>query len=126
MPTLPHFDAAAIAELVSLADTVGALRSAFAQPLHHVERVNNAVAGGDYITMNATLEASLEASLEARSGDGNEHAVAGTKILMVQPRNAGTERPLISGSYCLFDADRGCPLATMDGAALTNLRTPAA
>ena len=115
---LPHFDAPAVAELVPFADAVSALRSAFASPLQHMDRLQTSVADGDFLVMGAALEAG--------EGEGNGHAVAGTKMVMVQPRNVGTSRPLIAGSYCLFDADRGCPIATMDGAALTNLRTPAA
>ena len=113
----PHFTADAISELVSFPDAVDALAAAFAGPLRHIDRVHAQIGGGDFLMMGATLDAG--------DGEGGEHRVAGTKLVMVQPRNIGTERPLIQGSYVLFDALRGCPIATMDGAALTNLRTPA-
>lgn len=113
----PHLSSARIRELVSYPDAVVALRSAFAAGPSHIERVQRSVAEGDFLLMGSTLEAS--------DGDGSNHAVAGAKLVMVQPRNVGSGRPLISGTYVLFDADRGEPIATMDGAALTNLRTPA-
>lgn len=114
----PHFTADAIRELVSFGDAVEALQVAFAGPvLHHLDRVHTRVAGADFLMMGATLEAGV--------GEGGAHPVAGTKLVMVQPNNVGTQRPLIQGSYVLFDAQQGRPIATMDGAALTNLRTPA-
>jgi ornithine cyclodeaminase/alanine dehydrogenase-like protein (mu-crystallin family) len=114
---IPHFTADAISELVSFPDAVDALESAFTGSLTHIDRVHAQIGGGDFLMMGATLDAG--------EGEGGAHPVAGTKLVMVQPKNIGTERPLIQGSYVLFDAFRGCPIATMDGAALTNLRTPA-
>ncbi len=45
---------------------------------------------------------------------------------MIQPGNASRGEPVIQGSYLLVDAVRGRPVATLDGAALTVFRTPAA
>ena len=109
MSALPHLDAAAIAELVPFADAVAALREAFITRPVTVERTAVAVAGGDLLVMPAVL-----------------HDVAGIKSVMVQPANAARGQPVIQGGYLLFDAVRGTPVATMDGAALTALRTPAA
>ncbi|WP_448612842.1 ornithine cyclodeaminase family protein [Modestobacter sp. URMC 112] len=49
----------------------------------------------------------------------------GTKLVTVCPANQGTERPVIQGVYVLFDGVGLSPVATLDGAALTSLRTPA-
>lgn len=109
MSGLPHLDAAAIMELVSFADAVAALREVFTARHPMVERTAVAVAGGDLLVMPAVLD-----------------GMAGVKTVMVQPSNAGREEPVIQGSYLLVDAVRGRPVATLDGAALTLLRTPAA
>ena len=50
----------------------------------------------------------------------------GIKVINVAPGNARYELPGLHGSYMLFDANTGVPLALMDGAALTARRTVAA
>ncbi|WP_264203021.1 ornithine cyclodeaminase family protein [Streptomyces bambusae] len=50
---------------------------------------------------------------------------AGVKIAGVAPGNAARGLPRITGSYLLLDGTTLEPLALMDGAALTALRTPA-
>ena len=52
-------------------------------------------------------------------------AAVGVKIAAVAPGNARSGRPRIQAVYVLFDADTLTPLAVIDGAALTYLRTPA-
>jgi ornithine cyclodeaminase/alanine dehydrogenase-like protein (mu-crystallin family) len=106
---LPHLDAAAIAELVPFGDAVSALRDAFSQRVLQPERTSFAAAGGDLLVMPAALG-----------------AVAGVKTVMVQPANAARGEPTIQGTYLLLDAAAGRPVATLDGLALTALRTPAA
>jgi ornithine cyclodeaminase len=49
----------------------------------------------------------------------------GTKLVTLCPGNQGTDRPVIQGVYVLFDGARMFPMAMLDGAALTSLRTPA-
>ncbi|MEJ3657263.1 ornithine cyclodeaminase family protein [Actinomycetes bacterium KLBMP 9759] len=49
----------------------------------------------------------------------------GTKILGICPANEGTEVPVIQGVYVLFRSADLTPVAVLDGAALTTLRTPA-
>ncbi len=49
----------------------------------------------------------------------------GTKVITRCPGNRGTERPVIQGVYVLFDGAGLHPVALLDGAALTSLRTPA-
>ena len=109
MSGLPHLDAAAIMELVPFADAVAALRDMFTVRHPMVERTTVALAGGDLLVMPAALD-----------------GMAGVKTVMVQPGNADRGEPVIQGSYLLIDAIRGRPVATLDGAALTLLRTPAA
>ncbi|MEU7069968.1 ornithine cyclodeaminase family protein [Streptomyces narbonensis] len=50
---------------------------------------------------------------------------AGVKIAGVAPGNAAAGLPRITGSYLLLDGTNLRPLALLDGAALTELRTPA-
>ncbi|MFE2014421.1 ornithine cyclodeaminase family protein [Streptomyces sp. NPDC059491] len=50
---------------------------------------------------------------------------AGVKIAGVAPGNAALGLPRITGSYLLLDGPTLRPLALLDGAALTELRTPA-
>ncbi len=109
MSGLPHLDATAIMDLVPFADAVAVLREVFTVRHPMVERTAVAVAGGDLLVMPAALD-----------------GMAGVKTVMVQPANAGRGEPVIQGSYLLVDAVRGRPVATLDGAALTLLRTPAA
>jgi ornithine cyclodeaminase/alanine dehydrogenase-like protein (mu-crystallin family) len=49
----------------------------------------------------------------------------GTKILTIRPGNEGNDFPVIQGVYVLFDGAHMTPIAVLDGAALTTLRTPA-
>jgi ornithine cyclodeaminase len=50
---------------------------------------------------------------------------AGVKLVTVAPGNAARDLPRVQGAYLLFDAATLTPLALLDGAALTSLRTPA-
>ncbi|MGW4642016.1 ornithine cyclodeaminase family protein [Sphaerisporangium sp. NPDC004334] len=50
---------------------------------------------------------------------------AGIKVATVVPGNPARGLPRIQGTYLLLDGDTLTPLAVMDGAALTALRTPA-
>ncbi|MER5709134.1 MULTISPECIES: ornithine cyclodeaminase family protein [unclassified Streptomyces] len=50
---------------------------------------------------------------------------AGVKIAGVAPGNAAAGLPRITGSYLLLDGANLRPVALLDGAALTELRTPA-
>lgn len=49
----------------------------------------------------------------------------GVKLVTVAPDNPAEGLPLIQGLYVVFDPRTLAPLATIDGAALTTLRTPA-
>lgn len=49
----------------------------------------------------------------------------GCKLLTSTPDNPGRDRPLIQGAFLLFTGPEQRPAAIVDGAGLTNLRTPA-
>ncbi|MEE1809229.1 ornithine cyclodeaminase family protein [Streptomyces sp. BE133] len=70
---------------------------------HHVT-----VPGGELLIMPATTQ-----------------RVTGVKIAGVAPANPARDLPRITGSYLLLDGPTLLPLALLDGAALTTLRTPA-
>nr|WP_280689270.1 ornithine cyclodeaminase family protein [Kitasatospora sp. GAS204B] len=71
-------------------------------------RSNIAVPGGELLLMPAALG-----------------GYAGVKIAGVAPANPGRGLPRITGSYLLLDGATLVPVALLDGAALTALRTPA-
>lgn len=50
----------------------------------------------------------------------------GVKLIIVAPNNGKYKLPSIQGTYTLFDAHKGIPLAQMDAKELTNRRTAAA
>jgi ornithine cyclodeaminase len=57
--------------------------------------------------------------MPAAAGDA-----AGVKLVGIQPANPKRGLPIIQGVYVLFDMRIGQPVALLDGAALTTLRTP--
>ncbi|MGW2179929.1 ornithine cyclodeaminase family protein [Streptomyces sp. NPDC001732] len=87
------------------------------------------------------LEAALRGGLDPESAPARHHLpvpggellimpattrrVTGVKIAGVAPGNPARGLPRITGSYLLLDAATLLPLALLDGAALTALRTPA-
>jgi len=109
MSELRSYSAADIATMVPMAHAIDALRECFAHRPSHIARSAHHAAGGEFMLMPAVAD-----------------GVAGVKLLMIQPNNAGLGEPVIQGTYVLFDAARGRPVALLDGAALTNIRTPAA
>ena len=105
--TLPYIDADELFHLVSLTDALDALRDCFAASPSHVDRVHSSAAGGELLVMPAA------------AGDA-----AGVKLVGIQPANPARGLPIIQGVYVLFDMRIGQPVALLDGAALTTLRTP--
>lgn len=108
MKQLPSFDSDDINRHAPMGAAIDALRDCFAARPTHIPRTPLTASGGEFMLMPAV--------------DGD---VAGIKLLMIQPKNIDRGRPVIQGTYVLFDADAGEPVALFDGAALTNLRTPA-
>ena len=52
--------------------------------------------------------------------------IVGTKILTLFPTNTSSDIPVIQGVIVLFDRNTGSPLATIDAASVTAIRTAAA
>lgn len=110
MTTLPHITAGELAALVSMPAAVDALDALFATddttsgPL----RTHHAVPGGDLLLMPAASPAGV-----------------GVKLVTVTPGNPGRDLPLIHGVYVLFAPTTQAPVALIDGAAMTGLRTAA-
>lgn len=59
-------------------------------------------------------------------GSALKPRIYGAKLLSVHPTNPSRGRPLHQGFVALFDHDTGAPLAIVEGAELTLLRTAAA
>jgi ornithine cyclodeaminase/alanine dehydrogenase-like protein (mu-crystallin family) len=105
--TLPYIDADELFRLVPLADALSSLRTCFASAPSHVDRIHATAGGGEFLVMPAAAG-----------------AAAGVKLVGIQPANPQRGLPIIQGVYVLFDMRIGQPVALLDGAALTTLRTP--
>ncbi len=97
-------------------DAVAAMRTAFA-----------ALARGE-----AVMPERLHIDVETPPGTAlfmpcslQTRGVMGIKTVTLFPENRGKGLPLLQGIYTLFDATTGSPVAMMDAAALTALRTGA-
>ncbi len=108
MGQLRSFDNDEIRRLAPMGAVIEALRECFAHRPGHIARAGYAVAGGEFLLMPAV-----------------DTDAAGIKLIMIQPANAALGKPIIQGTYVLINAAAGNPEAILDGAALTNLRTPA-
>ena len=109
MRSLRSYDLDDIRRLAPMAEMIEALRVAFAAHPKHIPRQHLHAGEGEFLIMPA---------IDPRT--------AGVKLVMIQPKNADRGLPVIQGTYVLFDAVEGRPVALFDGAALTLLRTPAA
>ncbi|MFI8521731.1 ornithine cyclodeaminase family protein [Streptomyces sp. NPDC085481] len=108
---LLRIDAAAVARLLSPAAAVDALAAALREgldPEAGPQRTAVPVPGGELLLMPAATA-----------------SWAGVKIAGVAPANPARGLPRITGSYLLLDGVTLRPVAVLDGAALTALRTPA-
>ncbi len=106
---IPSLSAAEVGRLVSMADTIEALRSAFGVRRSAPERVVAAFDHGNLLAMPAVAG-----------------PLAGSKVITLRPGNPGLGLPAIQGVYVLFSPVDGRVRALLDGACLTALRTPAA
>ena len=107
---IPYLDAAAI-EAVPLRDATDAITRALAgglDPAADPSRAVVPVSAGQLLLM-----------------PGEAAGYAGVKVVAVAPDNPARGLPRILGSYLLLDGGTLAPLAILDGAALTALRTPA-
>ncbi|MCG5215029.1 ornithine cyclodeaminase family protein [Streptosporangium sp. KLBMP 9127] len=111
MTGLPHLDGETLRELVPMPRAVQVLEDALLAGLDPEETPKRPVVevpAGQLLLMPAAWG-----------------AYAGVKIATVAPGNATRGLPRIQGAYLLFDGHTLAPLATLDGIALTSLRTPA-
>ncbi|MGH3986404.1 MAG: ornithine cyclodeaminase family protein [Actinomycetes bacterium] len=106
---LPHIDAEAVARHAPIPDVVEAVRAAFAASPDLAGRSHLPLSGSDDLLLMPAADATA----------------VGVKVLTVLPGNTAAGRPAIQGCYLLFDRRTGAPVATVDGAALTKVRTPA-
>jgi ornithine cyclodeaminase/alanine dehydrogenase-like protein (mu-crystallin family) len=108
---LPYVDAAAVAQTLSWAEAATALEGALLDGLDPAGAADRAVvdvASGQLLMM------------PAETGSG-----VGVKLSTVAPGNTELGLPRVQGLFVLVDHATLTPIALMDGAALTTLRTPA-
>ncbi len=110
MTGLPHYDAEAIRAIVDMSTCIEALRAGSLElgDLHPRTQVSLGPTD-DFLMMPAVSPAGI-----------------GVKIVNVVSGNRERGLPLIHGFYLYCDRETGVPTATLDGSALTTLRTPAA
>jgi ornithine cyclodeaminase/alanine dehydrogenase-like protein (mu-crystallin family) len=109
--TVPVLDAPEVARALGFAGAVAALRNALSaglDPEAEPPRVSFGLGAGEVLAMPS----------------GNDR-IAGIKLVSIAPGNPARGLPRIHGLYVLFDAATLVPVAILDGAALTSLRTPA-
>jgi ornithine cyclodeaminase/alanine dehydrogenase-like protein (mu-crystallin family) len=107
---LDVIDSARLGELVTIADAIAALRQAVVsgRSTGATARTATSVRMGHLLLMPA-----------------EDQELVGVKITGVAPANPSLGLPRITGTYLLHDAATLQPLAAIDGAALTLLRTAA-
>jgi len=109
---LTYLDGAQLAELASLDECVAvleqSLRDGSIDPEADSPRLFSELQAGEFLLMPA------EAA-----------PYCGVKLVTVAPANPAAGHPKIQGVYALFDAEHLRPLALMDAAELTLVRTPA-
>jgi len=110
MTVLPYLDAATVTAALTWPTAIDAIAAAVAvvDAVAAPARTSVPIAAGELLLMPAELGATF-----------------GVKVLTIAPGNPAHGRPRIQGLYVLFDPRTCAPLAVLDGAALTALRTPA-
>lgn len=109
--TVPAYTAEQVAGALSWPAAVAALRSALAaglDPEAEPPRSAFPFGAGELLAMPSSAG-----------------RYAGVKLVTIAPGNPARGLPRIHGTYLLFDAATLAPVATLDGAALTAVRTPA-
>ncbi len=110
MTALPHFDADTIRSVVDMPTCIKALREGSRELGDLYPRAQVPLgAGDDFLMMPAVSPAGI-----------------GVKVVNVISGNRDLGLPLIHGFYLYCNRETGVPTATLDGSALTTLRTPAA
>ena len=94
-------------------------------PAAAVQAITNALRGGlDPATDPARVSVDLTKG-QLLLMPSQTPAAVGVKVVTVAPDNPNRKLPRIQASYLLFDQDTLALRATLDGSALTTLRTPA-
>lgn len=108
--TLPHVAARELEEILPVSEAIAALQRAFASedPPTEPLRNNVKIPGGELLLMPAAGEQGV-----------------GVKLVTLAPGNPGRGLPFLHSVYVLFSPDSFEPMLTVDGAALTTLRTSA-
>jgi ornithine cyclodeaminase len=106
---LPVIEADALRRLLPMAEAIDALERAFGAALPAAPpRVHVETASGTLLLM------------PAHGPQG-----VGVKLVTVSPANPPRGLPFVQATYALFDAETQAPVALLDGAAVTALRTGA-
>ena len=109
--TLTHIDAQQVEKALSPKQAVEALRKYLQQgfdPATDLERSRAEITNGDFLLMPS-----------------NSPTAFGIKLISIPGETADPSVPSVNGIYVLFDGHTLQPTATIDGIALTNLRTSA-
>jgi ornithine cyclodeaminase/alanine dehydrogenase-like protein (mu-crystallin family) len=115
MPDPRHLSATDVRAALPMRAAIAAMREAFSALAagHAVLPVRTAVpipGGATLLVMPARTE---------------NPAAIGAKLVTVFPRNAGSDTPVVQAIVVLIDPKTGSPSATLDGTALTAIRTGA-
>ena len=111
MTAVPVIDAAEIAAALDRVGAVDAIQAALRDGVDieaDAPRLFSPLTNGEFLLMPT---------------QSPEHA--GIKVVTIAPRNTERGLPKIQAWYLVFDADTLSPVAILDGAHLTTLRTPA-
>lgn len=109
--SLVNIDAAQVEAALTPKQAVNALREFLKQgfdPSTDLPRTGGKVTNGDFLLMPS-----------------NSPTAFGIKLIAIPGEDADPSIPSVNGIYVLFDGSTMQPTATIDGIALTNLRTPA-
>ena len=109
--SLINIDAAQVDAALTPKQAVDALREFLKQgfePSTDLPRTGGKVTNGDFLLMPS-----------------NSPTAFGIKLIAIPGEDADPSIPSVNGIYVLFDGSTMQPTATIDGIALTNLRTPA-
>lgn len=124
MSSLPVLlDAAAVTQRLTMRSAVDALHDAFSRPAPKTpQRL--------HLTVDAVAPDPVTAGWDHEQADllvmpAAADGWAGVKMVGVVPGNPGRGLPQVTASYLLFGPPGLIPVAVMDGAALTGLRTAA-
>jgi ornithine cyclodeaminase len=115
--------AADIADVLTFAELIETLRSAFRSGAVTPVRHHHTIDLPDQCDATLLL---MPAWTDFAAQGHSERGYAGVKIVSVFPDNASRDRATVSGVYLLMSGQSGEPLALIDGKSLTLWRTAAA